>query len=49
MNEQPEGSVYCKRLTGITYHVFSLKVLVYNSYESDACPICIDMESACSI
>lgn len=48
MNEQPEGRVYCRRLTGRTYHVFSWKVLAYDSYESDPCPICIDMESTCS-
>lgn len=46
MNEQPEGSLYCRRLTGRTYHVFSLKGLAYDSYESDPCPICIDMGSA---
>ena len=48
MNEQPEGSLYCRRLTGRSYHVFSLKGSAYDCHESDPCPIGSDMESACS-
>jgi hypothetical protein len=48
MNEQLEGSLYCRNLRERIYHVFSLKGSVYDCHESDPCPVCLDIKSGCS-